>query len=72
MGLYELTEMGYDEQVMFAKEYLPAVYDKLVECEDMVIEKDPNDLSPMLPSFDDNDEMFFTKDGRRHDNDRRC
>lgn len=73
MGLYELSEMGYDEQVMFAKEYLPAVYDKLLEYgEDMVVERDPNDLSPMLPSFDDNDEMFFTKDGRRHDNDRRC
>lgn len=68
MGLYELTEMGYEEQLMFAKEYLPLVYERLVDMgEDMVMEKDPNDLSPIMPSFDDNDEPFFTKTGRRID-----
>ena len=35
--------------------------------EDTEIEKDPNDLSPIMPSFDDNDEPFFTKNGRRVD-----
>jgi hypothetical protein len=66
MGIYELREMGYEEQVLFAKEYLPAVYEKLVDMgETIFIEKDPNDLSPIMPSFDDNDEMFFTPSGRR-------
>jgi hypothetical protein len=73
MGLYELREMGYEEQLVFAKEYLPDVYDKLAEYgEDNIIEKDSNDLSPIMPSFDDNDDMYFTRDGRRQDNDRRC
>jgi hypothetical protein len=73
MGIYELREMGYEEQVLFAKEYLPAVYEKLADMgETIFIEKDPNDLSPIMPSFDDNDDMYFTKDGRRHDNDRHC
>ncbi len=69
MGLYELSEMGYDEQIMFAKEYLPAVYAKLAEIgeEAEEIEKDSNDLSPIMPSFDENDEPFFTKNGRRVD-----
>ena len=71
MGLYELSEMGYEEQLLFAREYLPAVYAKLAELgelgEDTEIEKDPNDLSPIMPSFDDNDEPFFTKNGRRVD-----
>jgi hypothetical protein len=66
MGIYELREMGYEEQVLFAKEYLPAVYEKLADMgETIFIKKDPNDLSPILPSFDDNDEMFFTPNGRR-------
>lgn len=73
MGIYELAEMGYDEQVLFAKEYLPLVYQILEESgEGVIIEKDANDQSPIMPSFDDNDEMFFTKDGRRYDNDRCC
>ena len=63
--------MGYEAQLLFAKEYLPAVYAKLAELgalgEDTEIEKDPNDLSPIMPSFDDNDEPFFTKNGRRVD-----
>lgn len=68
MGLYELTEMGYEEQLMFAKEYLPLVYDKLADMgEDTDVEKAPNDLTPIMPSFDDNDEPFFTKSGRRID-----
>lgn len=70
-GLYELSEMGYEEQLLFARAYLPAVYAKLAELgalgEDTEIEKDPNDLSPIMPSFDDNDEPFFTKNGRRVD-----
>ena len=70
-GLFELREMGYEEQLLFAKEYLPLIYEKLAELgalgEDTEIEKDPNDLSPIMPSFDDNDEPFFTKNGRRVD-----
>ena len=73
MGLYELSEMGYEEQILFAKEYLPAVYAKLAELGEDIeeIEKDPNDLSPILPSFDDNDEPFFTRNGRRIDSEHR-
>lgn len=68
MGIYELREMGYEEQVLFAKEYLPAVYEKLADMgETIFIEKEPNDLSPIMPSFDDNDEPFFTRNGRRVD-----
>jgi hypothetical protein len=68
MGLYELSEMGYKEQLLFAKEYLPAVYDKLADMgETVFIEKDPDDLSPILPSFNDDDEPYFTRNGRRVD-----
>ena len=68
MGLYELSEMGYDEQLLFAKEYLPAVYERLAEQRDeQEIVKEPNDLSPIMPSFDENDEPFFTRNGRRVD-----
>ena len=70
-GLYDLCDMGYEGQLLFAKEYLPLIYEKLAELgalgEDTEIEKDPNDLSPIMPSFDDNDEPFFTKNGRRVD-----
>ena len=70
-GLFELKEMGYEEQLLFAKEYMPLIYEKLAELgalgEDTEIEKEPNDLSPIMPSFDDNDEPFFTKNGRRVD-----
>jgi predicted lipid carrier protein YhbT len=65
MGICELRELDLESQLMFAKEYLPLVYemvDKEVE-----ITKDENDISPIMPSFDDNDEMFFTRDGRRKD-----
>lgn len=65
MGICELRELDLESQLMFAKEYLPLVYemvDKEVE-----IVRDENDLSPIMPSFDDNDEMFFTRDGRRKD-----
>lgn len=65
MGICELRELDLESQLMFAKEYLPLVYemvDKEVE-----IVKDKNDLSPIMPSFDDNDEMFFARDGRRKD-----
>ena len=68
MGLYELREMDYEAQKAFAKEYLPLIYMMLEEPdEDVAIEKDENDMSPMLPSFDSNDEMFFTRTGRRVD-----
>jgi hypothetical protein len=69
MGLFELREMGFEEQLLFAKEYLPLVYEKLAERieDDEDIVKDPNDLSPLMPSFDDNDEMFFAPNGRRAD-----
>ena len=65
MSICELREMGYDEQLIFAKEYLPLVYEKVDH--DIDIVKDENDLSLIMPSFDDNDEMYFTKDGRRKD-----
>ena len=67
-GLYDLNDMGYEGQLLFAKKYLPLVYEKLIEQDDEAeIEKDPNDLSPIMPSFDENDEPFFTKNGRRVD-----
>lgn len=68
MGLYELSEMGYEEQLLFAKEYLPLLYEKLADMgETVFIEKDPDDLSPILPSFNDDDEPYFTRNGRRVD-----
>lgn len=63
--------MGYEAQLLFAKEYLPSVYKKLAELgelgKDTEIVKDEGDLSPIMPSFDDNDEPFFTRNGRRVD-----
>jgi hypothetical protein len=71
MGLYELSEMGYEEQLLFAKEYLPLLYKKLTELgelgEETEIVKEEGDLSPILPSFNDDDKMYFTKNGRRED-----
>ena len=69
MGILELREMGFEEQLLFAREYLPLVYEKLTERieDDEEIIKDPHDLSPILPSFDEDDEPFFTKNGRRVD-----
>ena len=70
-GLYDLNDMGYEGQLLFAQKYLPLVYEKLAELgaldEDTEIEKEPNDLSPIMPSFDENDEPYFTRNGRRVD-----
>ena len=67
-GLYDLCDMGYKEQLLFTKEYLPLIYEKLAEIgEETEIVKDKGDLSPIMPSFDENDEPFFTKNGRRVD-----
>ena len=70
-GLYEISEMGYKEQLLFAKEYLPAIYAKLAESgelgEETEIVKEEGDLSPILPSFNDDDEPYFTRNGRRVD-----
>lgn len=66
MSLYELTELGYEEQKLFCKEYLPLVYEKLIDDGEDIV-KEPGDISPILPSFDNDDEMFFTKNGRRED-----
>ena len=67
-GLYEISEMGYEEQLLFAKEYLPLLYEKLADMgETVIIKKDPDDLSPILPSFNSDDEMYFTRNGRRVD-----
>ena len=65
MGICELRELDLESQLMFAKEYLPLVYEMVDKEVDIV--RDENDLSPIMPSFDDNDEMFFTIDGRRKD-----
>lgn len=68
MGITELREFGYEEQLLFAKEYLPLIYEKLADMgETVIIEKDPDDLSPILPSFNNDDEMYFTRNGRRVD-----
>jgi hypothetical protein len=66
MSLYELTELSYEEQKLFAKEYLPLVYEKLIDNGEDIV-KEPGDISPILPSFDNDDEMFFTKNGKRRD-----
>ena len=65
MNICELRDLDLESQLMFAKEYLPLVYEKVDD--EVEIVKDENDISPIMPSFDDNDEMFFTRDGRRKD-----
>lgn len=67
MGITELRDFGYEEQKLFAKEYLPLVYEKLPDDDEDIV-REPWDMSPILPSFDDNDEMFFARNGRRIDN----
>ena len=66
MGITELRDLNYEEQKLFAREYLPLVYAKLAE-EDGDIVKEPGDISPILPSFDSEDTMYFTRNGRRED-----
>ena len=66
MSIVELRELDYEEQKLFAKEYLPLVYERLAD-DGVEIEKEPGDISPILPSFNNDDEMFFTKNGRRVD-----
>ncbi len=66
MGITELRELDYEEQKLFAREYLPLVYAKLAD-EDGDIVKEPGDISPILPSFDNDDTMYFTRNGRRED-----
>ncbi len=66
MGITEPRELDYEEQKLFAREYLPLVYAKLAD-EDGDIVKEPGDISPILPSFDSEDTMYFTRNGRRED-----
>lgn len=66
MGITELRDLDYEEQKLFAREYLPLVYAKLAD-EDGDIVKDPGDISPILPSFDSEDKMYFTRNGKRED-----
>lgn len=66
MSIVELRELDYEAQRLFAKEYLPLVYERLEE-ESGEIVKEEGDLSPILPSFNNDDEMYFTKNGRRRD-----
>lgn len=66
MSIVELRELGYEEQKQFAKEYLPLVYERLAD-DGVEIVKEEGDTSPILPSFDSDDEMFFTLNGRRVD-----
>ena len=66
MSICELRELDYEEQKLFAKEYLPLVYERLAE-EDGDIVKEDGDISPILPSFNNDDEMYFTRNGRRVD-----
>lgn len=66
MSIVELRELDYEAQKLFAKEYLPLVYEKLPDG-GIEIEKEPGDISPILPSFTNDDEMFFTRNGRRVD-----
>ena len=66
MSIVELRELDYEEQKLFAREYLPLVYAKLAE-EDGDIVKESGDISPILPSFDNEDKMYFTRNGRRED-----
>jgi len=66
MSIVELRELDYEEQKLFAKEYLPLVYARLAD-DDVEIVKEPGDISPILPSFDSEDKMYFTRNGRRED-----
>jgi hypothetical protein len=66
MSIVELRELDYEEQKLFAKEYLPLVYEKLPD-DGVEIVKEPGDISPILPSFDNDDKMYFTRNGRRED-----
>jgi hypothetical protein len=66
MSIVELRELDYEEQKLFAKEYLPLVYERL-EDDGVEIVKEEGDISPIMPSFNSDDEMFFTRNGRRVD-----
>lgn len=66
MSIVELKELDYEAQRLFAKEYLPLVYERIAD-EGVEIVKEPGDTSPILPSFNNDDEMFFTRNGRRED-----
>lgn len=66
MSIVELKELDYEAQRLFAKEYLPLVYERIAD-EGFEIVKEPGDTSPILPSFNNDDEMFFTRNGRRED-----
>ena len=66
MSIVELRELDYEEQKLFAKEYLPLVYERLAD-DGVEIVKEEGDISPILPSFNNDDEMFFTRNGRRLD-----
>jgi hypothetical protein len=66
MSIVELRELDYEEQKLFAKEYLPLVYERL-EDDGVEIVKEEGDISPIMPSFNNDDEMFFTRNGRRID-----
>lgn len=66
MSIAELKELDYEKQKLFAKEYLPLVYAR-IEDDGVEIVKEPGDTSPILPSFSSDDEMFFTRNGRRVD-----
>lgn len=66
MSIVELRELDYEEQKLFAKEYLPLVYERLVD-DGVEIVKEEGDISPIMPSFDSDDKMYFTRNGRRID-----
>ena len=66
MSIVELRDLDYEAQRLFAKEYLPLVYERL-EDESGDIVKEEGDLSPIMPSFDNDDKMYFTRNGRRED-----
>lgn len=66
MSITELADMDYEAQLLFTKEYLPLIYQRLAEDEPFA-ERDKNDMSPILPSFNDDDEMYFSSTGRRID-----
>jgi spermidine synthase len=66
MSIVELRELDYEAQKLFAKEYLPLVYERL-EDDGVEIVKEDGDISPIMPSFNNDDEMFFTRNGRRVD-----
>lgn len=66
MSITELRELDYEAQKLFAREYLPLVYERLAD-DGVEIVKEDGDLSPILPSFDNDDKMYFTRNGRRED-----